>query len=394
MHIAKMFGTIKFLHVLILLTSTVLLLSIVSEFSSFSKLENLQRERDLASSIYSLTRDDLDLANIQLLGDSNQLQFQGAALLEFFEYDYVNKFSKSNNYQNDLSKLEYAIKSFTKSAKAWFTRKSMEEETLTTRQVAFVKAYHTLINQLDIMTYQNITFEKQRFIIQLVSSVFLLLLALYTMLLSVRRFSMVKEDMALLNSPEQIDNSSFNLTESEYIAKHIGRKSTNSTIAKNSTLIDELTNINNNKGFMQEASSKKSLNNYNAVCILAIDGLSDLEVKYPKEFSEALIKKMAFMLTLYRQPNDTIARIDHNKFAIFLSREDKETAFNDCDLVRQSIQDTPFKTPDNVKIAVTLSGGFVQKTVTQKMDDIVTKASKVLLASIKHGGNRIAQLRD
>ena len=147
---------------------------------------------------------------------------------------------------------------------------------------------------------------------------------------------------------------------------------------------------------MQETGSKKTqtLGNYSAICIFAIDNLNTIETKMPQEFTDALFKKLAFVLSLYRSHNDVIGRIEHNQFVIYISRQDKTNAVNDCELIRKSLEETPFKTPDGRAVKVTISGGFVQKMSTQSLEEIMGKANKVLAMSVQLGGNRIAQLRD
>jgi diguanylate cyclase (GGDEF)-like protein len=119
-----------------------------------------------------------------------------------------------------------------------------------------------------------------------------------------------------------------------------------------------------------------------------------MEMQYSQAFVETILKKVGFMLTLYRQHNDVIGRLDHNQFAIIVSRQNKSSAINDCELIRKSVQESPFTTSDGQNLTITLSGGFVQKLSSQTLDEMITKANKVLLVSLQHGGNRIAQLRD
>jgi len=209
------------------------------------------------------------------------------------------------------------------------------------------------------------------------------------------RLNKVQNDIKSLQRFENEDLSEFSTVEAEAISKHLGR-ATKTPTTQNPAYLDSLTGINSNKGFTHEYGEKKSqkLGNYTAICIFSVDKLNEIEMQYPQDFAETVLKKASFMLSLYRQHNDIIGRLEHNQFVILLSRQDKTSAINDCELIRKSVEETPFKSPDGKSINVTLSGGFVQKMSTQALGEIITKANKVLSMSVQHGGNRIAQLRD
>ena len=393
--IFKIFGTIKSLLTLTLLLVILLVATILSEYSSFYKLENLQKERELATTVYNLGRKDLDLANIQYRGNNTLLRHEGEALSSFYDYDFINKFSKESNYLNEIAELQFAIKDFNTAAGDWYTQEQIDEKELQTRQEQFTKTYEALMTQINIITSNNSTFEKRRFLIQMALGIALMLLVLYSSFWVSRRLNLVQNDINTLHTLDQDDSTGFITTEADTISKQMGR-TTKTPTAQNPAYLDTVTGISNYKGFVHEYSDKKrqKAGNYTAICIFSIDKLGELEMQYSQEFAETILKKVSFMLSLYRQHNDVIGRIDHNQFTILLSRQDKTSAINDCELIRKSVEETPFKTADGKNLTVTISGGFVQKMSTQSLDEVVTKANKVLSMSIQHGGNRIAQLRD
>ncbi len=393
--IFKIFGTIKSISALALLLVLLLTATILSEYTSFYKLENLQKEKELATAVYNLGRDDLDLSNIQYRGNNTMLRYEGEALSGFYEYDYVNKFSKTDNYSNDLSKLQYAINDFNVAAGQWYTQEQVSDEELLVRQEQFSDTYNTLMQQINVMTTKNINFEERRFLVQVGLVNALLLLMLYSAFWISGRLNLIQNDLKSLHSLEQNELSELATTEADMISKQLSR-TVKAPAAQNPAYLDIVTGINNNKGFMHEYGEKKSqkIGNYTAVCIFSVDKLGELEMQYTQEIAETILKKVSFMLSLYRQHNDVIGRIEHNQFAIMLSRQDKTSAINDCELIRKSVEETPFKTSDGQDLTVTLSGGFVQKTSVQPLAEVITKANKVLSMSIQHGGNRIAQLRD
>ena len=393
--IYKVFGGIKSLFTLILLLTILLAATIVSEYSSFYKLMNLQKEKELVETVYNLSRNDLDLANIQYRGKNTQLKHNAEELSGLYEYDYVNKFTTAGTYKNELTKLQYAINDFNVAAGDWYTQEQISEAELLIRKEQFLKTYTIVLQQINAVIENNVQFEERRFQLQLGLIFLLFLLASILFTWGSGRLNKVQNDIRTLQRLENEDVSEFSTVEADAISKHLGR-TTKAPTAQNPAYLDSLTGINSNKGFMHEYGEKKSqkLGNYTAVCIFSVDKLNEIEMQYPQEFAETVLKKASFMLSLYRQHNDIIGRLEHNQFVILLSRQDKTSAINDCELIRKSVEETPFKSPDGKSTNVTLSGGFVQKMSTQALGEVVTKANKVLSMSIQHGGNRIAQLRD
>ena len=393
--IYKTFGIIKSLNLLILLVVTLLSITIISEYASFKKLQNLQNEKMLATTVYKLGRDDLDLSNIQFRGKNTMLRHESNTLSSFYEYDYISQFSQVGNYQNELTKLQGAVSDFNVAAGDWYTQENVTDEELHSYKLLFTERYNLLIAQIDSMLAHNVLYEAKRFNLQLGLIFAIFLLALYSILWSGRQLSKIQGDLRGLTTQDQDETAEFATVEAESISKHTSR-SPKASVAVNPAYLDNISGINSLKGFMHEFGEKKNqkLGNYTAICIFSIDKLTELEMGYSQDFSEALIKKVGFMLSLYRQHNDIIGRLDHNQFAILLSRQDKTSAINDCELIRKSVEETSFNNSDGSSVNVTLSGGFVQKTSTQNLTDVTAKANKVLSMSIQHGGNRIAQLRD
>ncbi len=393
--IFKVFNTIRSLHLLELLLATLLTLMIVSEYTSFNKLNNLQNEKELATAVYNLGRDDLDLANIQFRGKNTMLRHQSNELELIYSYDIVNKYINTGNYLDELSKLKNAVNDFNIAAGAWYEQENIAQEELQKRQEQFRATYNTLIAQINTIISQNTFYEEKRFLIQIALVIALFLLIMFSTFWSSRRLKQIRGDIKSLTLAEYDDMPDFYTSEAESISKSIG-SAPKTAATKNPAYIDSVTGINSYKGFLHEFGEKKNqkLGNYTAVCIFAIDKLNELEMQYSQDFTEALVKKVGFMLSLYRQHNDIIGRLDHNQFAILLSRNDKSNAINDCELVRKSVEETAFKTADGQDLKITLSGGFVQKMSTQSLGEVLTKANKVLTMSVQHGGNRIAQLRD
>ena len=365
----KVFGTEKVRFILILLFIIAGVVTFLSEYAAYYKLNKLEEEKVLATTVYELGRADLDLASIQYRGKDALLRYQSDALVELFNYDYIAQYLLKSTYPDELSKLLEAIERFSDAAEKWYAPIELSEEELQTRKSDFSKRYDALLKQIGIVEAANYRYEKDRFVLEMSVLGLLFILIMFSYYMRPAR------------PAEEMEES----------------KSTRSeTSEPNPAYIDAVSEINNLKGFLHEYNGNKNqkLGNYSAVCVFSIDKLETIEVQFSKELTRSIIQKVGFMLSLYRQHSDVIGRIDHNQFVIFLSRQDKTSAINDCELIRKSVEETPFKSPNGSKINITLSGGFVQKLSTQNIEEILTKAKKVLALSVQHGGNRIAQLRD
>jgi diguanylate cyclase (GGDEF)-like protein len=164
----------------------------------------------------------------------------------------------------------------------------------------------------------------------------------------------------------------------------------------NPSMLDPVTGINNHKGMINAYSQKKGLkdSNFTSVTILEIDNFSKSKRAYPQELTQAILKKVAYTISLHEQPVDVIARTDYNQFTLILSRTSKEQSFKDVELIRQSISELRFNVPDKGSSSVTVSGGFIVKPNHTNLDEALKQAKEILIYAKNTGTNRILQTRD
>lgn len=161
-------------------------------------------------------------------------------------------------------------------------------------------------------------------------------------------------------------------------------------------MIDTVTKIYNNKGMVQSYSERKASkdNNFSSIAILEIDNFSKSKRTFSQEFTQEILKKVAYTVSLHEQGTDIIARSDYNQFTLIFSRPVKEQLFKDVDMIRQSIADLKMATPDKEAVQITITGGFVFKLKSSPLEESIRKA-KELLQSAKHmGTNKILQTKD
>ncbi len=363
-----------------------------SEYLSYKKAENLKYEKTLATAVYKLDRDDLDLANIQYRGKNTILRHESDTLKSHYNNDLFNKLFKTVDHKQELSKLTKNISSFNDAAGEWYTQEKIEEEQDQANKEQFTNTYNTLTEQIDLLSSKNVVYDDNRRTILSAIGIPLLLLTAISGFIVYRRSQERKKKA--LEAEKNLQRSSYTVQTGQSLKQVEHTIKTPKNV--NPAYLDKATGINNDKGFMHEYNEKKgqTQGNYTAVCLFAVDKLDELEAKFPAEFSETILKKVGFMLALYHHDRDIIGRLAHNSFVIMLSRGDKAGAVNDCELIRKSIEGTIFTTEGGQELTITVSGGFLQKESTQSINDILAKAKKVLAMSIQHGGNRIAQLRD
>jgi diguanylate cyclase (GGDEF)-like protein len=106
------------------------------------------------------------------------------------------------------------------------------------------------------------------------------------------------------------------------------------------------------------------------------------------------LKKIAYTISLHEQPIDVIARTDYNQFTIIFSRSEKEQAYKDVEIIRQSIAELKFNIPHTETTQITVSGGFVIKPNNSSLEEAMKQAKEVLRFAQSTGKNKILQTRD
>jgi diguanylate cyclase (GGDEF)-like protein len=181
--------------------------------------------------------------------------------------------------------------------------------------------------------------------------------------------------------------------EADGIALRMNRKTVNSD---NPNMLDPITGINNHKGMINAYSQKKNLRNSNftAVTVFEIDNFSKSKRAFSQELTQAILKKVAYTISLHEQPVDVIARTDYNQFTLIFSRISKEQAFKDVDLIRESIAELKFPGLEQGGTIITLSGGFIIKPNNTNLDEAMKQAKEILAYAKKTGTNRVLRTRD
>ena len=391
--IKKIFGNLSALLIFSTLLGLVAFALIMEQTFSFYKVQNLQEQKQIIASLKDLEKKDVDLAIIQFNGKSTQLYHEIDKLQTLFDYDFTADvmFGHKETYLQELDTLRSLTKRFNDIAIDYYTS---DDSNATEKFENLKKAFYDINSYIDMLIIQDGTFiqEKSNFLRTIIIALFVLLLI--TTLWYRKRLQAIYADLMHLYSVEgnKKDYVIFS-EEADAIALRMKRKP---TVTDNPAMLDPLTEINNAKGMMASYAEKKGMkdSNFTSVTVVEIDNFSKSNRAYSQEVSQAILKKVAFTISLYEQPTDVVARTDYNQFTIILSRASKEQSFKDIDVIRQSISELKFKIPDQGQVQITVTGGFIIKPNNVNLEDAIKQAKEIMYFAQKHGKNKIAQKRD
>ena len=393
--IKKIFMNLNTYLFFVLMVAFISMMLTLEQQLSFEKVNNLNKQKEIISSLTTLKKDDIELALIQFNGKSTQLHQEIDKLRSMYKYDYTDKlvFGNEKEYLTDLAQLSILTTQFNEAAHEFYTEDKDEksrailEEDLHT---AFLKI-NTHINNIML---KNITYNQAKFnLIKIATIVIFVLVLLATLWYRKKIFSIYKDIEFLY----QIDKSKRDYViyslEADAISMRMNRKT---VVTDNPTMIDPVTGINNHKGMVSSYSNKKNLkdSNFTSVTILEIDNFSKTKRAFSQELTQAMLKKIAYTISLHEQAVDVIARTDYNQFTLILSRVSKEQSFKDVDLIRQSIEELKFNVTNKGPVTITVSGGFIIKPNNTHLDEASRQAREILQYAKTTGTNRILQTRD
>lgn len=366
---------------------------IIEQNSSYSRINNLQNQKNIIKGLANLQKQDIELALIQFNGKSTQLKHEINKLHNIDNYDYIGKYilKNSSEHLSDLNRLSKLTQNFNQSASAYYIKNIQNEEE---KNQDLKNNFHSLIAFINSMIFKDISYNEEKFHILEKISIFTFALTIFITFWYRKRLNLIYRDILHLYSIDKNkkDYEIFS-QEADAIQLRMGRKPASTN---NPALLDPVTQINNYKGMVSSYSTKKGMkdSNFTSVTILEIDNFSKKNRAYSQEFTQTLLKKVAFTISLHEQATDVIARTDYNQFSIILSRSSKEQSFKDVDIIRQSISEIKLKAQGEKPINITVSGGFIIKPNNQSLDEALRQAKSNLLYAKKKGENTISQTRD
>ena len=365
------------------------LMLVLEQQLSFSKVDILKSEQQIAKKLVESHEKDMELALIQFNAQSTKMLQNIDKLRTLYKYNIFEQFILQNGaeYNNDLNKLYKSTVDFTNAIHTYYTQK----EKVSMNHIA---AFKTLSKHINTMLLKSLNYNEQKFeLIKYAVGAIFFLVFLATFWYR-KMLNSIYEDINYLFkvNKNKGDYQIFSI-EADAIALRMNRKT---QVNDNPHLIDPVTGINNYKGLLHSYSHKKSMkdSNFTAVALLEIDNFSKSKRVFPQEIAQAMLKKVAYTISLHEQPVDVIARTDYNQFTIILSRPTKEQAFKEVDLIRESIAELKFNIPNHGPTQITISGGFVIKPSNTSIEEAFKQAKEILEYAKSIGKNKILQVRD
>jgi len=397
--INKIFTNLGIYLLFVLLFATLALLLVAEQNLSVKKIDNLNNQKKIVSTLIKLQKEDLELALIQFNGKSTQLIFETEKLRNLYEYDFTQQyiFNNSDEYNADLTKLTLLTKLFNSSADEYYIEYTQERESIKAEAINkknLLDAYYTINEHIDTMMIKDIGYANEKFYFIEKIVIFFFLVILISSLWFRNRLSHIYKDILFLYSVEKgKKNYDIFSEEVDAISLRMKRKT---VITDNPAMIDQVTGINNNKGLVSSYSEKKGMkdSNFTSITVIEIDDFSKSNRAFSQELTQAILKKVAFTISLHEQATDVIARTDYNQFTIVLSRASKEQSYKDIEILRQSINELKFNVPNKGTTNITVSGGFIVKPNNTHLEEALRNAKEILKFAQKNGKNRIAQTRD
>ena len=400
--IAKIFANLNIYLIFVLIVGLVGTFLVIEQKISFAKINNLENQKKIISSVAALNKNDLNLALIQLNAQDAQLRFEIQKLYDMYQYNITARFflGDKHEYLNDLDILKKTTETFTKNATFYYSipvnkslvgnTDALEEESKITMQ----KTFELLQTHINSILLKNIRYDEKKFtIIQYFAIFSFFIIFIFTFWFKKRLHVIYADIQSLYAVKSQKSQHIMFSQEMDIIGLKMQRKASS---AENPEYIDQITGINNHKGMLVSYGEKKGMkdSNFTSVAVIEIDNFSKTNRAYSQELTQSLLKKVAFTISLHEQPADVIARTDYNQFTLIFSRPNKELAFKDIDKIRQSVSEIKMNTLDKGIIILSISGGFVIKENNVPLDEAINIAKGVLEFAQKQGGNKIAQIRD
>jgi len=393
----KIFSHLKS-YLLFIFFITLITLGIIFEHQlSFDKYNNLtEQKKILASLVHFNQQGERDLELIEFNSKSVQLLQLVDKLHLLTKYNFTDKYLLRNDaeYQHDIETLRSLIFKFNNIAKHFY---SQEDETTKVALLAkeqMLQSYHETIHFIDEMIFTNVLYNQQKYTYLKYLAIVIFILITFATIWYRHMISKITQDIDYLHDVNKRSDYKIFTIEADALALRMNRKG--SSASTNPNDIDQVTGINNYKGLLTEYSQKKGVKNsyFTSVTVIEIDNFSKTNRVFPQEVAQAILKKIAYTLSLHQQPIDVIARTDYNQFTIILARPSKEQTFKDIELIRESIAELKFNLADKGQIKITISGGHIIKPNNASLEEAIKQAKEILAHAKTTGKNKILQIRD
>ncbi len=400
--IKKIFNNLNVYLLFILLTSLFSVLLTMEHTLSINKMDNLSNQKIILTQLTKLQIKDIDRALLQFNAQSNHLLNETRKLSNIYKYNYTQQFLLVNEteYRSDIAKLTRLTKEFNKKAYDYYIKQTEELSDLEKEELnksSLKKPLHALRTHINSMIFKEISYNKTIFsiiekFIFLSFFIILLLTFLYR-----QKLNRIYKDIRLLYSMGKNHKPADIFSEEiDAISLRINKKPTPND---NPSMIDKVTSIKNYKGLINSYADKtKGKKNkkdiVTTVTIFEIDNLAKNDKTYNKQAAQAILKKVAYAISLHETPVDIISRSAYNQFTLIFFRDTKELAYKNIETIKEVISEMQINIPGKGLTKITLSGGFMVKPPNMTLQESLNIAKKTLKHAKEGDGNKLSKEKD
>lgn len=386
--IKKLLSSVQFHAMLLMLITVGTGLILASSLATYDRIDNMAMQEQMVKEIAKKNRKDLELDRIQVNGILNRLPI----LIERMENDAPYEIVNSLIIQEAAPRSKYAgvlrerYNRLSETAEAYYNaEKNLEAQKrdMLIAIDAYTFALYPVTKLQNAVLYQYT-------LLTGIGLALILLWSFVVIFVSRHASKTILNDVHALFPEEGAKlGADFSTYEINSIALKLRQGSGAAALAPSKK--DEVTQLPNYEGikasFEHRPATPKNLQTF--VCIFEIDNYSKLVNHFPQSVIDPILIKITSIMKLHKMQNDLIGRIQGGQFIAVFVRADKQKAKDDCDHIRQMIEENRFKMPHD-SFPITLSGGFTAKTATHTLDDAVKNATERLKLAHNQGGNTIS----
>ena len=391
--ILKIFKNMNIQNIIIFLLSLFILLFFIEKNISNNNIQAFNSYERILHEYLEKSKDKNSLKILDYNAKMATIYNEIDAITQMSKYYYLSSafLEDFKNHNLQLLKLKQSIQKYDSLLRVHFD--SSDKKKVKQRVLEIEKAFYEVNKNINIYVTDTLYLNNERFTIYSKAFYLLFFLTLLNVLWYKKNFDLIYKDIMILKDLDSSKDSQINTIEIDSIALRMKRKS---SASDDPSMLDPVTNIYNDKGMIQAYSEKKKSknNSFSSVTVLEIDNFSKNNRPFTQELTQDILKKVAYSLSLHKQAGDIIARTDYNQFTLIYARSNKAELFKDTDLLRQSISEIKFLNQNQEKIQVTVSGGFVEKSTNNAIEESIKRAKELLQHAQKHGNNKIIQIKD
>lgn len=389
--IKKLFSSLQFNILILILLLALTGLIMLSAAATQQRIDNIELQGALVKKSLELKHSELDLSKIEAEDIANRLPILIEQLGTNRFYDIVNKLLMLDHTRRkgiNTTLAEHAD-TFSKAMGIYFnSAKNLSVK----RRILQKEADSYLLALFPAMVLQA-QLQKQYFYAVGTGLLLILLWALIVFSLSRHAYHTIFSDISTLLNQDKTGRiqRKFLTAEINQIALKLRNEVSELLQPSKTDTVTQLLNYDGIKSTIEQGTDKSKKSPVYA-CVFEIDNYSKLANHYPQNVIDPIMIKIASIMKLHKMQKDLLGRIDDSMFLVVFNRKDKKKAFEDCDNIRQMVEESSFKMPHN-SFPITISGGFSIKTPSQSFEEVLKNAKSRLKVAQEEGGNSMAEVK-